>query len=125
MGCVALLLIIGGLKYQRYQNMKKKKIMIDIQQQQEDEEEREFRDPFKGTVRIEGATGTNAGGINGMYEATAELSGDMPVYAKVGDRDVWLEYRTDRKQWQVKPTVSKGTDGTWAYCTVPDGSLCC
>ena len=32
----------------------------------------------KAIVRIAGATGTNADSINGTYEATNELSGDMP-----------------------------------------------
>ena len=72
-----------------------------------------------GGVRIDGAMGQNAGGINGIYEATTELSDDMPVYAKTGNGDVWLEYRADSKQWQVKPTAAKGTDGCTAYCAVP------
>ena len=52
-----------------------------------------------GGVRIDGATGIHAGAINGIYEATTEVSGGMPVYAKVGCRDLCLEYRADRRLW--------------------------
>ena len=76
-----------------------------------------------GGVRIDGATGPNSVAINGIYEATTELSGDLPVYAKVGCRDFCLEYRADRKQWQLKLTSSKGTDGCRAFCPVPDKCL--
>ena len=70
-----------------------------------------------GGVRIVGAMGPNAGAINGMYEATTEISGDMPVYAKVGDGDIWLVYVF--KEWNVKTTVQKGTSFSLALCYVP------
>ena len=72
-----------------------------------------------GGVRIVGAMGPCAGRINGVYKATMELSGDMPVYVKMGDPDVWLEYRADGKHWQAKSTADKGTDDCMTYCVVP------
>lgn len=45
--------------------------------------------PAKATVCIEGATGPNSMAVNGYYEATTELSGDMAVYVKVDDDNVW------------------------------------
>ena len=68
---------------------------------------------------ITGATGIAADKINGMYEITDELSGDLPVYAKVGNEDIWLEYKTTTKSWQVKATKYKGTSTCSAYCKVP------
>ena len=68
------------------------------------------------------------------------MSGDMPVYRKQGDPDVWLMYNPPSNQWCVRATEHKGTDinytfiecippclpergpkGTWQ---VPDGSTC-
>ena len=72
-----------------------------------------------GGVCIAGTTGPAAGVVNGMYEATAELSGDMPVYVKVGSSDMCLEYSAGNKQWQLKPTSAKGTYGCSAFCDVP------
>ena len=71
-----------------------------------------------GGVRIVGAMGPNAGRINGVYVATTEMSGDMPVYAKVGYSNMWLEYRA-HKTWQVKTTADKGTDASMVFCAVP------
>ena len=70
-------------------------------------------------IRIEGTLGRYAGAVNGMYEATKELSGDMPVYTKVGGPDVCLEYNASVKQWQIKLTADKGNDRSYACCTVP------
>ena len=72
-----------------------------------------------GGVRIVGAMGPNAGRINGIYEATTELSGDIAVYVKVGNGDMWLEYRDALKEWQVKPTAFKGEDVGLSFCAVP------
>ena len=71
------------------------------------------------TVRIIGATGTKADSVNGEYEATTELSDALPVYAKVGDRNMWLEYRASSMEWQVKATAYKGKDTCTAKCVVP------
>ena len=43
----------------------------------------------------------------------------MPVYAKLGDGDRWLEYNASIKRWECKSTAHKGTDSCRAYCSVP------
>ena len=70
-------------------------------------------------VCIEGASGTNAALMNGMYEATTELSGGMPVYVKVDGGNVCLEYRPFANAWQMKLTAGLGTNMCTAACTVP------
>ena len=42
------------------------------------------------TRRIIGATGINASLVNGIYVATEEMSGGMPVYRKQDNPDRWL-----------------------------------
>ena len=69
--------------------------------------------------RITGTMGPYGDLINGVYEATREMSGDMPVYVKVGNNDVCLEYHAPTKMWQVKSTDNKGKDRCWAHCVVP------
>ena len=101
----------------------------DDEEEEEEEDEEEEDSQTAGVdraspaasvaVRISGATGPAASVINGIYEATTELSGDMPVYVKVGNGEMWLEYRAGNKQWQVKPTSVKGADGCTAFCIVP------
>ena len=84
--------------------------------------EREAARVVKGisSVRVEGATGTHADKINGVYQPTDELSeGNVTVYRKVGAGDVWLEYHASSKLWRVKPTAAKGTNTCWAHCVVP------
>ena len=70
-------------------------------------------------VSITGATGTEADKINGTYNPTDELSGEMPVYVKVGSSNMWLEYHAATKQWMVKPTSDKGKNSASASCAVP------
>ena len=70
-------------------------------------------------VRIEGTTGRYAGVINGLYEATTELSGELPIYVKVDDEDVCLVYLASVQQWQVKLAADKGHDRYYACCGVP------
>ena len=70
-------------------------------------------------IHIIGATGENGSATNGEYKATTELSGDMPVYVKVGDGDKWLEYHAGSKKWQAKITASKGKNHCYAFCEVP------
>ena len=50
--------------------------------------------------------------INGRWEATA----DREVYAKAGDRDMWL-YVDQGGQWRVGRTASKDArrSGCWAH----------
>ena len=68
-----------------------------------DEVEREIDRVVKGShnVRIAGATGTQAGIINGVYKPTEELSANVSVYVKTDDGNMWLEYRAQLHQWQV------------------------
>ena len=70
-------------------------------------------------IDIDGATGPSAYLINGVYEATDELSGGLPVYVKVGSHDACLEYRVVANRWQVKRIEHKGTDIGLAVCAVP------
>ena len=73
----------------------------------------------KAAVRITGATGINADLINGIYVVTDELSGDMPVYAKMGNSDLWLMYVASTKDWNIQTTAVKGSDIiAKAYCKV-------
>ena len=74
-------------------------------------------------VRIEGATGMNAVAVNGIYEAMSEMSGSVTMYAKAGDRSMWLEYSPVSKQWQVKSAANKGTEISFAYNAVPAKGL--
>ena len=69
---------------------------------------------------VTGATGVWAGQINGAYQETTELSGGMPLYVKVWDSSMCLEYYAANKQWQVKKVDNKSTDGWLACCAVPD-----
>ena len=76
---------------------------------------------FASSVRIVGATGPNAGAINGMYKPTEELSGGMPLYVKVGNPDKWLGYYAPMNQWQMINTAAKGTGNAAACCAGPVG----
>ena len=80
------------------------------------EVEREAARIVKGSqhVRIFGAFGV----IDGVYKPTEEMHGNATVYVKVDDDDMWLEYHAERKQWQVKETVHKGTKRCYASCAV-------
>ena len=81
--------------------IKEMKIAVDNNQRQE--------------RRIEGATGSNASKINGIYEFTDEVSGEMPIYLKKGDPDMWLMFNSAEKDWNVQSTDIKGTDQSLAY----------
>ena len=92
-----------------------------LTQQEADEYLAEAARILKGSqnVHITGATGTNAGKVNGMYKPTEEMCGNVTMYVKVRNDDRWLEYKTTTKSWQVKSTTHKGTDSCRAYCSVP------
>ena len=87
------------------------------------ETERIQQGPANATVRIIGATGAAATAINGDYQPTSELSGEMPVYVKVGDDSKCLEFYAPQKQWHVKPVTSKGKNDCWANCPVTSKCL--
>ena len=69
-------------------------------------------------LSIIGAMGPHAGDINGMYKPTDELCGNVAVYAKIGNSDVWLEYRKHNKSWRIKYTENKGKRDCFAFCNV-------
>ena len=53
----------------------------------------------RSIVRIDGATGVNAGNINGLYEPTEEMVGHTSVYRKVGENDTLIEYIESAGKW--------------------------
>ena len=62
---------------------------------------------------ISGATGINAGAINGGYDRTGEMCGGYALYRKRCDPFVIMEHRDGN--WEVKLVSSKGTDSCYAY----------
>ena len=75
-----------------------------------------------GGVRLTGATSDEAD-INSVYELTEEISGDMPVYHHVGDDDLWFVFMESTDDWNVQNTADKGTNASYAFCTVPSKCL--
>ena len=67
---------------------------------------------------IEGATGSNARNINGVFEPTTEMCDGLTVFRKKGNSDVWLEFNRSVMDWFVRPTSSRGTSKGWAYVKV-------
>ena len=51
------------------------------------------------------------------------MSGNMTVYVRVDDEDLWLVYTHKFQQWQVKTTAGKRKDLSLAYSVVPTTSL--
>ena len=72
----------------------------------------------RSMVRIDGATGVNAGRINGFYEPTEEMVGHASVYRKVGDADTWIEYHESSGKWYVKPTSTRGNASGYARASI-------
>mmetsp|Transcript_1800 Transcript_1800/g.1812 ORF Transcript_1800/g.1812 Transcript_1800/m.1812 type:complete len:693 (-) Transcript_1800:2-2080(-) len=70
-----------------------------------------------GAVGVNGTTGI-CELINGVYEITSEVYGDVKRYKKKTE-DHWIEYNTSQKRWHIKPGSKKGTTDAWAYldCT--------
>ena len=62
---------------------------------------------------ISGATGNNAGFINGGYDRTGEMCGGFALYRKRGDPSMIMEHHDGA--WEVKPVSHKGTAGCYAY----------
>ena len=69
----------------------------------------------RGRVTISGATGSNAGTVNGTFRPTDQVQNGRPVYAKEGDGNAWLYYAVDQCWW-VSGTASKdaGKASGWA-----------
>ena len=69
-----------------------------------------LRDHGRRARKIQGTVGIHAGKVDGIYEATDEESGGMPVYRKQGDDDMWLMYHAPKKFWIVQQTVNKNSN---------------
>lgn len=75
------------------------------------------RPPRPGSISIDGATGSNATHINGIFEPTDEICDGQPAYQKKGNETVWLEFYRESNYWFVRSTANRGTNKGWAYCT--------
>jgi len=64
---------------------------------------------------IRGAVGMNAFKVNGVYEPTHEIAGGWPVYQRKGSFDYWLEFNSERENWQIKSAANRGMDSAFAY----------
>lgn len=64
---------------------------------------------------IRGAIGMNAFKVNGVYEPTHEIAGGWPVYQRKGSFDYWLEFNSERENWQIKSAANRGMDSAFAY----------
>ena len=75
----------------------------------------------RGRVTISGATGSNAGTVNGTFRPTDQVQNGRPVYAKEGDGNAWLYYAVDQCWW-VSGTASKdaGKTSGQAYSMEPN-----
>ena len=62
---------------------------------------------------ISGATGINAGAINGGYDRTGEMCDGYALYRKRCDPGVIMEHRGGK--WKAKPVSDKGWDAGYAY----------
>ena len=70
-------------------------------------------------VQLSGAVGSNAAGINGLYEPIDEFVGNASVYKKLGDGvEYWIEYYAPTGKWIVRPTADRGTNRGYAYATI-------
>lgn len=81
----------------------------------------ENRGAVQGSFRLEGAVGKSAARTNGVFEPTQAMQNGMPVYAKKGDSDSWIElvHGASGWRWYLKPTANKGPDSSicFAYYT--------
>ena len=78
-----------------------------------------------GSFFIEGATGSRASRVNGVFDLTEEVCNGMPVYRKRNDRDTWMEMvkcNAGGWRWYIKPTKEKGPDSSicFGYCSSDD-----
>lgn len=71
-----------------------------------------------GSVKIEGATGSRAYGVNGVYEVTEERYNGLPCYKKKGE-GIWIEmvHGASGYRWYIKPEANRGSSSVcYAYC---------
>ncbi|RYH20274.1 TIR domain-containing protein [archaeon] len=66
--------------------------------------------PHIEPVVVFGAQGKVGNKLNGKYLPSAELHGGRPVFVKVGDPDICMEYNSSRSRWQLKTTAGKGSN---------------
>ena len=66
-----------------------------------------------------GATGRNAGRINGAYLPTTTIYNGKVLYRKEGDHDTWLRYSADTEDWIVSSTdrMAANSGCGWCHCT--------
>jgi hypothetical protein len=53
------------------------------------------------TIQLSGSNGTSAVYVNGEYSATDDEAGGRPLYRKVEDSDILIEYWAPLDEWQV------------------------
>ena len=53
------------------------------------------------SIQLHGCSGTSAGYVNGDYVATDDEAGGRPLYRKVLDSDILIEYWAPLDEWQV------------------------
>ena len=62
------------------------------------------------TIQLTGASGTSAGYVNGDYAATDDEAGGRPLYRKIDDSDILIEYWAPLDEWQVRPASDSKDD---------------
>ena len=53
------------------------------------------------SIQLYGCSGTSAGYVNGDFVATDDEAGGRPLYRKVLDSDILIEYWAPLDEWQV------------------------
>lgn len=71
--------------------------------------------PSTETVCIDGAYGKVGESLNGMYDASDDMSNGGTVYVKQGNSDKVIEYSEQAKQWQIKHISDKGMNSSLAF----------
>ncbi len=68
-------------------------------------------------MSVEGATGSSADLINGIYELTEEMCDGLPTYKRIGSRnEMWMEFNSSLSKWMVRQAASRGSNKAYAYC---------
>lgn len=80
-----------------------------------------------GTFTISGATGSHAARINGTFEISDAMQNGVPVYAKVGDPDTFIELcgGSFGWRWYIKEAKNRGNANgqSFAYAQCLDEDL--
>ncbi len=72
---------------------------------------------------VSGASGPCALKVNGVFDATDELSGGQSVYIKRDNADICIHFWSASKQWVVAATIDKGKNSNGWACLKHDGGL--